>query len=240
MLLTREVVRRPGSTWDDGDDLNLDDDLDLDDGVAPASHTEVCGGVTRFDGFDLEYTPEPIAAVELSREHMQEALEQKLEGELRLVGQLSGRPAAAPMKRLTVAFVPGGAVATGTLVGGSMAYGAVAAGPVIGAAATKAVEVTTAAAVKATAMATAAGAAATDALQRIAQPAQRMFQALQGRATEAVRGAAQATSQGFRSFSAFKRAMGPAGPGQHWHHIVEQTPGNIARFGSETIHSTGN
>lgn len=140
-----------------------------------------------------EAEPEPTPAGEPSREQMQEALEEKLEGELRLVGQLSGRPAAAPMERLTVAFVPGGAVATGTLVGGAMAYGAVAAGPSIGAAATKAVEVTTAAAVKATAMATAAGAAATAALQRIAQPAQRVFQALQGRATEAVRGAQQFT-----------------------------------------------
>lgn len=52
--------------------------------------------------------------------------------------------------------------------------------------------------------------------------------------------AAKASTQGFRSFSAFKRAMGPAGPGQAWHHIVEQTPGNLARFGNETIHTTGN
>jgi hypothetical protein len=34
--------------------------------------------------------------------------------------------------------------------------------------------------------------------------------------------------------------MGPAGPGQAWHHIVEQTPGNIARFGAEAVHNTGN
>ena len=46
--------------------------------------------------------------------------------------------------------------------------------------------------------------------------------------------------QGFNSFSAFKRAMGPAGPGKAWHHIVEQTPGNIAKFGPEAIHNTGN
>jgi hypothetical protein len=26
----------------------------------------------------------------------------------------------------------------------------------------------------------------------------------------------------------------------HWHHIVEQTPGNVARFGSEAIHNTQN
>ena len=45
---------------------------------------------------------------------------------------------------------------------------------------------------------------------------------------------------GFRSFGAFKRAMGPAGEGVQWHHIVEQTPGNVARFGPEALHNTGN
>lgn len=34
--------------------------------------------------------------------------------------------------------------------------------------------------------------------------------------------------------------MGPAGPGQAWHHIVEQTPGNIARFGPHAVHNTAN
>lgn len=53
-------------------------------------------------------------------------------------------------------------------------------------------------------------------------------------------GGLQTVHQGFRSFSAFRRAMGPAGPGQAWHHIVEQTPGNLARFGPEAIHNTGN
>ena len=52
--------------------------------------------------------------------------------------------------------------------------------------------------------------------------------------------AAKGASQGFRSFSSFKRAMGPAGPGQAWHHIVEKTPGNLAKFGNQTIHNTGN
>ena len=50
----------------------------------------------------------------------------------------------------------------------------------------------------------------------------------------------QATEQGFNSFSAFKRAMGPAGPGQAWHHIVEQTPGNIVKFGNQSIQNTSN
>lgn len=35
---------------------------------------------------------------------------------------------------------------------------------------------------------------------------------------------------GYSSFSAFKKAMGPAGPGKTWHHIVEQTPNNLSRF----------
>lgn len=56
----------------------------------------------------------------------------------------------------------------------------------------------------------------------------------------AARSAGQAGGQGFRSFSAFKRALGPAGPGQQWHHVVEKTPGNVARFGGEAIHNTGN
>lgn len=46
--------------------------------------------------------------------------------------------------------------------------------------------------------------------------------------------------QGFKSFDAFKRAFGAAGKNQHWHHIVEQTPGNIERFGAEAIQNTNN
>jgi hypothetical protein len=42
------------------------------------------------------------------------------------------------------------------------------------------------------------------------------------------------------SFSGFKKAMGPAGPGQEWHHLVEQTPGNVKRFGPQALHNTGN
>lgn len=34
--------------------------------------------------------------------------------------------------------------------------------------------------------------------------------------------------------------MGPVGTGQAWHHIVEQAPGNVAKFGPEAIHNTGN
>ena len=51
---------------------------------------------------------------------------------------------------------------------------------------------------------------------------------------------AKTSTQGYKSFSAFKRAMGPAGEGQAWHHIVEQNPANIAKFGPEALHNTGN
>jgi len=56
----------------------------------------------------------------------------------------------------------------------------------------------------------------------------------------AARGAAALGGRGFESFSALKRALGPAGPGQHWHHIVEQTPGNLDRFGAQSVHNTQN
>jgi len=53
-------------------------------------------------------------------------------------------------------------------------------------------------------------------------------------------GAKAAVGQGYHSFSAFKRTMGPAGPGKNWHHIVEQTEGNVAKFGPEQLHNTQN
>ncbi|MGZ3457021.1 MAG: SitA5 family polymorphic toxin [Archangium sp.] len=55
--------------------------------------------------------------------------------------------------------------------------------------------------------------------------------------------AAKAPPNGFRawgSYSGFKRAKGSAGPGNEWHHIVEQTPGNVERFGAEAVHNTEN
>ncbi|WP_163862520.1 hypothetical protein [Myxococcus eversor] len=42
------------------------------------------------------------------------------------------------------------------------------------------------------------------------------------------------------SFSGFKKAMGPAGKDKEWHHIVEQTPGNVKRFGPQALHNTEN
>jgi hypothetical protein len=52
--------------------------------------------------------------------------------------------------------------------------------------------------------------------------------------------AAKVGNGGLLSFSSFKRAMGPAGPGKRWHHVVEQAPGNLGRFWPETIHNTSN
>ncbi|RKG74318.1 SitA5 family polymorphic toxin [Corallococcus terminator] len=47
-------------------------------------------------------------------------------------------------------------------------------------------------------------------------------------------------SKAWGSFSGFKKAQGPAGKGQEWHHIVEQTPGNVNRFGAQSVHNTEN
>ena len=44
----------------------------------------------------------------------------------------------------------------------------------------------------------------------------------------------------FSSFSSLKRSVGPAGQGNAWHHIVEQTPSNIKKFGAEAIHNIDN
>jgi hypothetical protein len=58
-----------------------------------------------------------------------------------------------------------------------------------------------------------------------------------------VRGATGDSPAGFRSwgsFSGLKSALGPAGPGKQWHHIVEQTPGNVEQFGPHTLHNTEN
>jgi hypothetical protein len=34
--------------------------------------------------------------------------------------------------------------------------------------------------------------------------------------------------------------LGAAGPGKQWHHIVEQTPGNVERFRPHALHNTEN
>ena len=55
--------------------------------------------------------------------------------------------------------------------------------------------------------------------------------------------AAGVSPVGFRSWGSFgglKRALGSAGEGKQWHHIVEQTKGNIQRFGPHALHNTEN
>jgi RHS repeat-associated protein len=52
--------------------------------------------------------------------------------------------------------------------------------------------------------------------------------------------AANTAGRGYRSFSAFKRVEGIAGENQAWHHIVEQTPSNVERFGAINIHNSEN
>ncbi|HVG57040.1 MAG TPA: hypothetical protein VNA24_00695, partial [Hyalangium sp.] len=48
------------------------------------------------------------------------------------------------------------------------------------------------------------------------------------------------TYRAFKSFREFKRAMGSAGEGKSWHHIIEQHAGNLKRFGAEALHNTEN
>ncbi|WP_456318759.1 hypothetical protein [Corallococcus silvisoli] len=62
-----------------------------------------------------------------------------------------------------------------------------------------------------------------------------------GGSGEGAQGAAPSSGpKGYSSFKSFKRAMGPAGEGKEWHHIVEQTDGNAARFGPQALHNTEN
>jgi len=63
-------------------------------------------------------------------------------------------------------------------------------------------------------------------------------------AAQGSRGTAAGVSPaGFRSWGSFiglKGALGSAGPGKNWHHIVEQTPGNVERFRPHVLHNTEN
>jgi len=43
---------------------------------------------------------------------------------------------------------------------------------------------------------------------------------------------------GFTSFRALRHALGPAGEGKQWHHIVEQS--KIGQFGADAIHNVDN
>jgi hypothetical protein len=53
-------------------------------------------------------------------------------------------------------------------------------------------------------------------------------------------GAGSAVFRSWGSFSGLKNALGTAGKGKEWHHIVEQTPGNVERFGPRALHNTHN
>ncbi|WP_208721201.1 hypothetical protein [Corallococcus aberystwythensis] len=53
-------------------------------------------------------------------------------------------------------------------------------------------------------------------------------------------GSSPSGPKGYSSFKSFKRALGPAGNGKEWHHIVEQTDGNVTRFGPQALHNTEN
>jgi hypothetical protein len=61
-----------------------------------------------------------------------------------------------------------------------------------------------------------------------------------GQATARAGALVSKTYRAFKSFRAFKRAMGGAGEGQSWHHLVEQHAGNLKRFGAEALHNTEN
>ena len=51
---------------------------------------------------------------------------------------------------------------------------------------------------------------------------------------------ATALEEGYETFNAFKKANGSAGKGYAWHHIVEQNPSNIEKFGNRAIHTESN
>jgi hypothetical protein len=75
----------------------------------------------------------------------------------------------------------------------------------------------------------------------ISQPATAVAMATQGAGGGGTEVAASA--DGFRSwgsFSGFKNGLGSAGEGKQWHHIVEQTSGNVERFGPHALHNTRN
>ncbi len=46
--------------------------------------------------------------------------------------------------------------------------------------------------------------------------------------------------EGFDTFEDFKKVHGAAGEGNAWHHIVEQNPSNVEKFGATQIHNTKN
>jgi hypothetical protein len=74
----------------------------------------------------------------------------------------------------------------------------------------------------------------------ISLPATAVAMAVQGMTAGAAAGNSAAGFRSWGSFSGLKSALGSAGPGKNWHHIVEQTEGNIQRFGPQALHNTEN
>ena len=75
----------------------------------------------------------------------------------------------------------------------------------------------------------------------ISLPATAVAMAAQGmRGAGTAAGVSPTGFNSWGSFSGLKSALGSAGDGKQWHHIVEQTPGNVKRFGPHAIHNTEN
>jgi hypothetical protein len=74
----------------------------------------------------------------------------------------------------------------------------------------------------------------------ISLPATAVAMAAQSMGGGAAAGVNPAGFRSWGSFSGLKKALGSAGEGNQWHHIVEQTSGNVERFGPQAIHNTEN
>jgi hypothetical protein len=74
----------------------------------------------------------------------------------------------------------------------------------------------------------------------ISLPATAVAVVAQGLEGESAAGVSPVGFRSWGSFSSLKRALGSAGEGKQWHHIVEQTEGNIKRFGPQALHNTEN
>jgi hypothetical protein len=79
---------------------------------------------------------------------------------------------------------------------------------------------------------------------RVVLPANALAMAAGGQGPgRVVRTRGKALPNGHRAWGShggFTKAMGKAGKGKEWHHIVEQTPGNVKQFGPEALHNTEN
>jgi len=74
----------------------------------------------------------------------------------------------------------------------------------------------------------------------ISLPAAAIAMAAEGMGGGAAVGGSASGFRSWGSFSGLKSALGSAGEGKQWHHVVEQSPGNVARFGPHALHNTEN